>query len=303
MPAEGSRVTARRSRSTSIARSPGVRVDIKRVIAEGDLVAAHNLVTTSPDSRGLAGIDIFRLSVERFQAEVPKELQPVFPHREYDPWIAAYPATDSSRGDRTPPSVRVPSGPFADIAAAWSGSLPHDPSRIVAPVLLVRGEWDSVSSAVDVTWLFHALTNAAEKETATRSTVALMSCIWRAGALGFTRLLRIFCRGRRPQGPETLPVAGRCSPKARTARGAQSARVVLRGFRQESVSFRSVHSASFPVPDRGRRSMSRAHAAMDSVKITQPCNASIFCVRDDPPRFSRRCGRGRMPRNLTQRFP
>src|SRR5215471_851257 len=65
-----------------IARSPGVRVDIKRVIAEGDFVAAHNLVTTSPDSRGLAGIDIFRLSVERFQAEVPKELQPVFPHRE-----------------------------------------------------------------------------------------------------------------------------------------------------------------------------------------------------------------------------
>ena len=40
---------------------PGLRVEIKRVIAEGDLVAAHNLVTTSPESRGTAGIDIFRL--------------------------------------------------------------------------------------------------------------------------------------------------------------------------------------------------------------------------------------------------
>src|SRR5262249_23535421 len=57
----------------------------------------------------------------RFQVDVPKQQQPVFPHKEYDPWIAAYLTTDSSSGDRTPPSVKVPSGPFADIAAAWSG--------------------------------------------------------------------------------------------------------------------------------------------------------------------------------------
>jgi pimeloyl-ACP methyl ester carboxylesterase len=63
--------------------------------------------------------------------------------------------------------VKVPSGPFADIAAAWSGSLPYDPSRIVAPVLLVRGEWDSVSNAEDISWLFRALTNASEKEAVT----------------------------------------------------------------------------------------------------------------------------------------
>jgi len=44
-----------------IARHPTLRVDIKRVIAEGDLVAAHNLVTASPESRGMAGIDLFRL--------------------------------------------------------------------------------------------------------------------------------------------------------------------------------------------------------------------------------------------------
>jgi predicted SnoaL-like aldol condensation-catalyzing enzyme len=58
-----------------IARSPGVHVDIKRVIAEGDFVATHNLVTTSPDSRGLAGIDIFRLEngkiVEHWDARQP----------------------------------------------------------------------------------------------------------------------------------------------------------------------------------------------------------------------------------------
>ena len=58
-----------------IARFPDVRVDIKRVIAEGDLVAVHNLVSTSPESRGLAGVDIFRLEngkiVEHWDARQP----------------------------------------------------------------------------------------------------------------------------------------------------------------------------------------------------------------------------------------
>src|SRR5262252_6628307 len=58
-----------------IARCPDVRVDVKRVIAEGELVAAHNLVSISPESRGLAGIDIFRLEngkiVEHWDARQP----------------------------------------------------------------------------------------------------------------------------------------------------------------------------------------------------------------------------------------
>ena len=104
---------------------------------------------------------------DRFQGEVPRGSQAVFPHHEYDPWIAAYLATDPASGQRIPRSVKVPSGPFADIAAAWSGSLPYDASRIITPVLLVRGEWDSVSSETDVNWLFQALTNAPEKEAVT----------------------------------------------------------------------------------------------------------------------------------------
>jgi predicted SnoaL-like aldol condensation-catalyzing enzyme len=44
-----------------IARFPALRVEIKRVVAEGDLVAAHNRVTASPESRGMAGIDLFRM--------------------------------------------------------------------------------------------------------------------------------------------------------------------------------------------------------------------------------------------------
>lgn len=38
-----------------------LRVDIKRAIAEGELVMTHSLLTTSADDRGTAAADIFRL--------------------------------------------------------------------------------------------------------------------------------------------------------------------------------------------------------------------------------------------------
>jgi predicted SnoaL-like aldol condensation-catalyzing enzyme len=40
---------------------PQTSVDIKRVIAEGDLVVTHSLLKTSPEDRGTAAADIFRL--------------------------------------------------------------------------------------------------------------------------------------------------------------------------------------------------------------------------------------------------
>jgi predicted SnoaL-like aldol condensation-catalyzing enzyme len=40
---------------------PELNLEIKRVIAEGDLVVTHGLIKTSPDDRGLAAADIFRL--------------------------------------------------------------------------------------------------------------------------------------------------------------------------------------------------------------------------------------------------
>jgi predicted SnoaL-like aldol condensation-catalyzing enzyme len=58
-----------------IAQFPGVRVEIRRVIAEGDFVVTHDLVKLSPDDRGLARIDIFRLEngriVEHWDARQP----------------------------------------------------------------------------------------------------------------------------------------------------------------------------------------------------------------------------------------
>src|SRR5688572_26523923 len=40
---------------------PALHVDIRRTVAEGDLVVTHSLITTSPEDRGTAAADIFRL--------------------------------------------------------------------------------------------------------------------------------------------------------------------------------------------------------------------------------------------------
>ena len=40
---------------------PELTVELKRVIAEGDLVVTHGLIKTSLDDRGTAAMDLFRL--------------------------------------------------------------------------------------------------------------------------------------------------------------------------------------------------------------------------------------------------
>ena len=44
-----------------VAQFPQLSVDIKRVVAEGDLVVTHSLIKVSPEDRGTAAMDIFRL--------------------------------------------------------------------------------------------------------------------------------------------------------------------------------------------------------------------------------------------------
>jgi predicted SnoaL-like aldol condensation-catalyzing enzyme len=64
-----------RSTERFIEQHPQLSVEIKRVIAKGDLVVTHDLVKVSPKDRGMAGIDIFRLHdgkiVEHWDARQP----------------------------------------------------------------------------------------------------------------------------------------------------------------------------------------------------------------------------------------
>jgi predicted SnoaL-like aldol condensation-catalyzing enzyme len=55
---------------------PELHVEVKRTISEGDLIAVHSHLTTSPDGAGTAVVDIFRIQDGRF-VEHWDVLQPV----------------------------------------------------------------------------------------------------------------------------------------------------------------------------------------------------------------------------------
>jgi pimeloyl-ACP methyl ester carboxylesterase len=85
----------------------------------------------------------------RFIKDVPAGHAPVLEEADFPVWAAAYLASDPGAAQRLPPAVKVPSGPSADVLDAWSGKPPYDPSRLRVPVMVVRGAWDSSSTAAD----------------------------------------------------------------------------------------------------------------------------------------------------------
>jgi pimeloyl-ACP methyl ester carboxylesterase len=94
---------------------------------------------------------------KRFTEDVPHGEAPVLSKRHFDAWGPLYLATDADSDTRSPASVKTPSGPWQDIANAWSGHLGYDPGLIQAPVAIIRGEWDSLATDADARWLFDAL--------------------------------------------------------------------------------------------------------------------------------------------------
>lgn len=55
---------------------PQLRIETKRVIAEGDLVAAHVWIQMTPEDRGMAGVEIYRLEAGKI-VEHWNVLQPI----------------------------------------------------------------------------------------------------------------------------------------------------------------------------------------------------------------------------------
>jgi pimeloyl-ACP methyl ester carboxylesterase len=97
---------------------------------------------------------------DRFTAEVPAGEPPVLSRRHFAEWGERYLDSDPASRARSPASVKTPSGPWDDIGRAWAGSLGYDPSRVHAPVAIIRGEWDSMCNDADAAWLFAAFTSS-----------------------------------------------------------------------------------------------------------------------------------------------
>lgn len=100
----------------------------------------------------------------RFVRTVPSGVPGVLIEQAFPRWGETFLDSDTDSRTRSPASVKVPSGPSADVADSWAGRFPYDPSLIRAPTLIIRGEWDTTSPDPDMSWLEQQLTGAERVE-------------------------------------------------------------------------------------------------------------------------------------------
>ena len=72
----------------------------------------------------------------RFIEDVPASEAPVLDRAHFADWGERYLDCDAEARRRDPPGVKIPTGPFADILAAWHGELAYDPGAVRAPVAI-----------------------------------------------------------------------------------------------------------------------------------------------------------------------
>jgi pimeloyl-ACP methyl ester carboxylesterase len=85
----------------------------------------------------------------RFVSDTPKEEASVLAEPALEHWGPAWLATDVTAHTQTPPAVRIPGGPFADIVALWTGTDLYDPARLTSDILFIHGEWDNGCTAAE----------------------------------------------------------------------------------------------------------------------------------------------------------
>jgi pimeloyl-ACP methyl ester carboxylesterase len=161
------------SRASLVAHSWGSMPAARAAIAAPDGV--DRLVLFAPIARRIAGVapaipattlpawsDVTAEAQHaRFVADVPKGHPSVLVA--FDRWAPAYLASDPDAAGRTPPAVRIPNGPRADNADAWSGQLAWNPAELSRPLAIVRGAWDSLCTDTDAAMLLAAATSAPQR--------------------------------------------------------------------------------------------------------------------------------------------
>ncbi len=132
--------------------------DVRALVLFGPIVSRSKGAAASPLPKVPSH---YPLSVwaqyRRFTEDVPKGQPQVLDEGHMQIWSAAFLSSDQTSSTRMPPSVTTPFGPVADIGALWSGKALYDPAKVVAPTLIVRGEWDSLCTDADAQRLMQAL--------------------------------------------------------------------------------------------------------------------------------------------------
>ncbi len=99
----------------------------------------------------------------RFIEDVPASEPPVLDRAHFAQWGEGYLDSDPEARRRDPAGVQIPTGPFADILAAWHGELAYDPGAVRTPIAIIRGAWDGLVTDDDARWLFDAFTASPDK--------------------------------------------------------------------------------------------------------------------------------------------
>lgn len=88
----------------------------------------------------------------------------LLPSTVFEAWSAAEIATDADGAKQNPPVVRSPNGYYADDRDyQTTGKALWDPSEIIAPTLVVVGDWDGVAPPARAQAVFSKLTGASER--------------------------------------------------------------------------------------------------------------------------------------------
>jgi pimeloyl-ACP methyl ester carboxylesterase len=145
--------------------------EIRRLVLYAPLFAEKNTmwldrIGDPADRSKLAGhFGAYRLItmadvIARWDSDVAGDPQDVREDGVVEALFEAAARLDALAGSRQPPAFRCPNGAFADLIEVFNGRPLYDPGTIEAPVLLVRGERDTTSTASDMRRLEAAIGSA-----------------------------------------------------------------------------------------------------------------------------------------------
>ncbi|WP_253713055.1 alpha/beta hydrolase [Bradyrhizobium sp. WD16] len=120
---------------------------VERAVFFGPIARRHTL--SDVPSIGPWRLITLEEQYRRFVEDVPPGHPGVLAEADLPSWNATYLASDEDGLTRSPPAVKTPTGPAADIMAAWSGKLGYNPAAVTVPIAIVRGEWDSLCTDAD----------------------------------------------------------------------------------------------------------------------------------------------------------